>query len=288
MFFFRPNSKNCILEALLEILASSRLLRTSSLPTVIPVPYYLSTVHLVLTAKWPVSSVLHPKLMPKTMRLSAIFALAISLTVPAAQAYEPSLNSGALHDAYILGQRNDQTTAEFLDPYSKQVSGAVDGGTPHLSEIEVLTPFALVVDESRQKLSGFSEQQATVAYHKRGDTVVIRIRLVLPAAYPESERGAQAPAVSNDSNRTANLRPENFWQKFQFAVKQNGKTIPTKSIHNQPVYSAATKNSPSTLDGQTVWLEYDAKSIANDQITVEVKTPDGKTAASQFDLKALR
>jgi hypothetical protein len=288
MLFFRPNSKNCILEAMLEFLASSRLLRTSRLPTVIPVPYYLSTVHLVLTAKWPVFGLSHPKFMPKTNRLSAVFALVTALTVPVAQAYEPVLTPAALHDAYVLGQRNDQTTAEFLDPYSKQVNGAVDGGTPHLSEIEVLTPFALVVDESRQKLSGFSEQQATAAYHKRGDTVVIRIRLVLPAAYPESERGAQAPAVSNDPNRTANLRPENFWQKFQFAVKQNGKTIPTKSIHNQAVYSAATKKSPSALDGQTVWLEYDAKSFANDQITVEVKTPDGKTATTQFDLKALR
>lgn len=220
--------------------------------------------------------------------LRAILTLALALAVPAAQAYEPTLTPAALHDAYVLGQRNDQTTAEFFDPYSNQVAGAAEGGTPHLSEIEVLTPFASVVDESRQKLSGFSEQQALAAYRKRGDTVVVRIRLVLPAAYPESERGAQAPTVSHDPNQTANLRPENFWQKFQFAVKQNGKTIPTKSIHNQPVYSAATKKSPSTLDGQTVWLEYDAKNIANDSISVEVKTPDGKTATTQFDLKALR
>jgi hypothetical protein len=273
---------------MLEILASSRLLRTSSLPTVFPVPYYLSTVHLVLTAKWLVFSVLHPSVMTKTKRLSAVLMLATAFTVPAAQAYEPTLTPAALHDAYVLGQRNDQTTAEFLDPYSKQVTGAVEGGTPHLSEIEVLTPFALVVDESRQKLSGFSEQQALQGYHKRGDTVVVRIRLVLPAAYPESERGAQAPTVSHDPSQTANLRPENFWQKFQFAVKQSGKTIPTKSIHNQPVYSAATKKSPSTLDGQTVWLEYDTKSIANEPISVEVNTPDGKTATTQFDLKALR
>jgi hypothetical protein len=218
-----------------------------------------------------------------------VVALALAMAVPAAQAYEPTLSDTAVHDAYVLGERNDQTTAEFLDPYAKQTTGAVDGGTAHLSEIEVLTPFAQVVDESRRKLSGgFSEQQAIAAYHKRGDTVVIRVNLVLPAAYPEKERGAQAPAVSHDPNQTANLRPENFWQKFQFALKQNGKTIPTKSIHNQPVYSAATKNSPSALDGQTVWLEYDAKSIANEPISVDVNTPDGKTATTQFDLKSLR
>jgi hypothetical protein len=219
--------------------------------------------------------------------LSFIVALTVAVSIPV-QAYEATLTPAALHEAYVLGQRNDQTTAQFLDPYSKQVTGTVDGGTPHLSEIEVLTPFSQVVDESRQKLSGFSEQQALQAYRRRGDTIVIRVRLVLPAAYPESERGAQAPPVSHDPNQTAALRPENFWQKFQFAVKQNDKVVPTRAVHNQPVYSAATKNSPSTLDGQTVWLEYDAKNIANDQISVEVKTPDGKTATTQFDLKTLR
>ena len=76
--------------------------------------------------------------------------------------------------------------------------------------------------------SGFSEQQALAAYHKRGDTVVIRIRLVLPAAYPEKERGAQAPAVSHDPNQTANLRPENFWQKFQFAAQTERQDHPHK------------------------------------------------------------
>jgi hypothetical protein len=225
----------------------------------------------------------------KSRFFTALGTLALAVFAPVAQPYEATLAPAALHDAYVLGQRNDQTTAEFLDPYAKQTTGTVDGGTPHLSEIEVLTPFAQVVDESRRKGSGgFSEQQALAAYHRRGDTLVIRVNLVLPAAYPEKERGAQAPSVSHDQKQTDALRPENFWQKFQFALKQNGKTIPTKSIHNQPVYSAATKNSASTLDGQTVWLEYDAKSVANEPISVEVNTPDGKTATTQFDLKALR
>jgi hypothetical protein len=213
----------------------------------------------------------------------------IFLIAPGARAYDATLAPAALHDAFVLGQRNDQTTAEFLDPYVKQTAGAVDGGTPHLSQIEVLTPFAQVVDESRRKgTAGFSEQQALADYRKRGDTIVVRVTLVLPAAYPEKERGAQAPSVSRDQKQTDALRPENFWQKFQFTLKQNGKTILPKSIHNQPVYSAATKNSPSTLDGQTVWLEYDARNVANESISMEVNTPDGKTATTQFDLKALR
>src|ERR1700761_4476485 len=103
--------------------------------------------------------------MPKSLIFAASVALSLAMiTLPGAQAYEPTLASSALHDAYVLGQRNDQTTAEFLDPCSKQTTGAVDGGTPHLSDIEILTPFAQVVDESRRKgSSGFSEQQALAA-----------------------------------------------------------------------------------------------------------------------------
>src|ERR1700743_667379 len=61
MLFLLPKSRNCILRRILEILASSRLLRTSSLSTVFPVPYHLSTVHLVLTAKCPAPGVVASK-----------------------------------------------------------------------------------------------------------------------------------------------------------------------------------------------------------------------------------
>src|ERR1700743_3222375 len=99
--------------------------------------------------------------MSKIDNFALLGAFALAVSVPLAGAYEASLSPWALHDAYVLGQRNDQTTAEFLDPYAKQTTGTVDGGTPHLSEIEVLTPFSQVVDESRRKGSGgFSEQHA--------------------------------------------------------------------------------------------------------------------------------
>ena len=215
-----------------------------------------------------------------------LFVLALLAAPTRLYAYEVPLAPSALHDAWVLGQRNDQATAEFLTPYSKQITEAAPGATPHITEMEVLTPFAQVVDESQQKPGGYTEQQAAQAYRHRGDTVVVRVRLMLPSAYPEAERGAQAPPASHGQNGA--LRPENFWQRFQFAVKQHGKVIATRAIHNKPVYSAATKASPSTLDGQTVWLEYDAKTVTSDEITVEVTTPDGKTTSTLFDLNKLR
>jgi hypothetical protein len=201
------------------------------------------------------------------------------------RAYEVPLAPAALHDAWTLGQRNDQATAEFLAPYSKQVTeGPPDA--PHVSEIELLTPFAQVVDECLRNLSNYPEPKAVQSYHQHGDTVIIRISLMLPAAFPKAKPDPAAPPATRA--QTAPLRQENFWQNFQFAVTQGQKVLTARSIHNKPVYSAATNSAPSTLDGQTVWLEFDAKSLASDELTIEVKTPDAKTVSTMFDLKKLR
>jgi hypothetical protein len=204
--------------------------------------------------------------------------------LPRLQAYEAPLSSASLHEAWILGQRNDQATAKLLSSYVKEV---VEGAKsdPHIAEIEVLTPFVQVVDQSRQNLSGYTEPQAVQEYHQRGDTVVIRVLLMLPAAYPRKD--SRGP-VTRSQRDTTELRPENFWQNFRFNVRQHGRLLAPRSIQNKPVYSAATKDAPSVLDGATVWLQYDAKDVASDKIVVEVITPDAKAIATTFDLKSLR
>src|SRR3977135_4037965 len=205
-------------------------------------------------------------------------------------AYEVPLTPAALHEAFILGQRNDAATAAFLNPYVKQITE--NSREPHIAEVEILTPFAQVVDLSRRFTSGYSEEQAAREYHERGDTVVVRIVLMLPAAYPKPDappNDAPAPALAQQPAAPATaLRPENFWQNFRFATKQHGKTIPTRFIRNKPIYSTPTKDTPSVLDGATVWLEYDAKDVPSDETVVEVTTPDSKTIGATFDLKKLR
>jgi hypothetical protein len=202
--------------------------------------------------------------------------------------YEAPLTPSAIHDAYVIGQRNDQATASFLIPYVKQITEDVQ--SPHIAEIQVLTPFCQIVDLSRRFTSGYTEEQAAREYHQRGDTIVIRIVLMLPAAYPKSEpvsdsgsRAAQQEPAPNSA-----LKPENFWQNFRFETKQHGKTIATRFIRNAPIYSTPTKDNPAVLDGATVWLEYDAKDLASDEISIEVTTPDSKTINTIFDLKNLR
>jgi len=300
MFFFRLNSNFCILR-------KSRIANSPKDFFTFDGPSYLSTACLReayrlqrtrATGK-PVQShsgnLGHPNLamknsapsrrQPKLHLGGSLMAVGLFCCSPTLDAYEAPLTPAALHDAWTLGQRNDQATAEFLAPYSKQVTEGSQQ-VPHIAEIEVLTPFAQVVDESRQNMSGYSEQQAAQAYRQRGDSVIVRIRLMLPSAYPEAERSPNAPPASR--GQTAALRPENFWQSFHFAFKQHGKVLEPRSIHNKPVYSAATKASSSTLDGQTVWMDFDARSVASDEIVVEVTTPDGKTVSVNFDLRQLR
>jgi hypothetical protein len=220
---------------------------------------------------------------------TANFLLALCLAnCRTAAAYEVPLSPAALHEAYILGQRNDQTTASFRNPYSKQITE--ESKAPHIAEIQILTPFAQVVDLSRQFTSGYSEEQAAREYHQRGNTVVVRILLMLPAAYPKPEPAPNetpAPPQQSPPPNTA-LQPENFWQNFRFDTKQHGKTVATRSIHNKPIYSTPTKDTPAVLDGATVWLEYDAKDMASEETVVEVTTPDSKTINATFDLKKLR
>jgi hypothetical protein len=146
------------------------------------------------------------------------------------------------------------------------------------------------VDLSRQLTAGYTEQQAALEYHQRGDTVVIRILLMLPAAFPKPEPTSdQTPAPPQQTPPpTTALKPENFWQNFRFETKQHDKTIPTRFIRNKAMYSTPTKDTPAVLDGATVWLEYDAKDVASEETVVEVTTPDSKTINATFDLKKLR
>jgi len=221
-------------------------------------------------------------------KLLSLAAIALA-GAPNTLAYDAPLTPAALHEAYILGQRNDQATAGFLNPYAKQITEHSD--SPHIAEIEVLTPFAQVVDLSRHLTSGYSEEQAAREYHQRGDTIVVRIVLMLPAAYPRPDTPAnetEAPALPTPSAPNTAMRPENFWQNFRFETRQHGKSIATRFIRNKPIYSAPTKGTPAVLDGATIWLEYDAKDVAPEDTVVEVTTPDSKTINATFDLKKLR
>lgn len=274
------------------------------------------------------------------------------------QAYQTPLDAKAVHDAFVLGQRNDQSTGDFLAPYIKPMTES--RSDLHVAEIEILTPFAQVVDDSRKNTSGYTEAQAAQKYQQVGNSILVNVTLMLPSVFPQaanadgknlaapasatgnndglasaagnsssapanndaSASSAAAPGgagaassgagggaaggggqgsapagtaatsaagkAANEAQAKSDLRPENFWQSFQFYFKQNGKNIPSKALHDKPIYSTATKDKPAVLDGATVWMEFDARDVASQETSIEVVTPDGKTISATFDLKKLR
>lgn len=217
------------------------------------------------------------------LRLATVFAF-LTPRPATLLAYQQRLDPAAVHEAYVLGQRNDAATAAFLSGYLKEFT-TESQGTIHVTQIEVLTPLAQVVDRSRQNTAGYSEQQARSDYEKNPAIVAFNITLMLPAAYQAAKENSSAvPDAAENSGQT----PEDFWRRFDFRVKQEQKLLPLQSSRGEPIYSTATAGQPAVLDGANVWLEYDVKDVASMETVVEVGTPDGHTISVSFDLKKLR
>jgi hypothetical protein len=209
--------------------------------------------------------------------------LVASLTVQPLKAYQYPLTRDAIHEAYVLGRRNDRATADFLAPYISPCTG------PEVScfvtQVQVLTPFAKVIDLTRRNGGrGYTEQQALKDYQQKGDTLDVQIKLILPAAYKAREPNRE----QNSSEMSAALRPENFWQDFRFDLKQRGRVVAPRSIHSNPIYSMPAKGESSVLDGANIMLLYNVKDVASEEATIEVRTPELKTITFVFDLKKLR
>lgn len=221
-------------------------------------------------------------------RIPTAIAFAICALSPAGNAYDKQLDSKAIHEAYILGQRNDKSTGDFLAAYLSQITESQND--VHIAQIELLTPYAQIVDDSRQKSAErYSEDQAIQDYKSHENTLKVNVTMMLPSAFPKAAESKEVPTprAATGSQKSA-IRPENFWQNFQFNLKQNGKTVASRKISNQPVHSTATNNAPAVLTGENVWLEFDVNDVASDLTTVEVVTPEGKVIKATFDLKKLR
>ncbi len=234
---------------------------------------------------------------------AVFFAVAI-LTSQPARAYEIPLESHSVRDGYFLGQRGDEKLARFLDTYTKHLPVPQKG--PYISEIKLLTPYAQVVDISRQKTAGYSAQQAAQEYKDRGDSFRVYVRIEFTATYGF----LQAAESANHAGREQKLQlqPYDFWRDFQFILSQEVKPAEPRrdsasnSVDHQeeverrvmdvrwadstPIYSNSEFN--GGLAGAVVWLDYDAKDITSDSASVDVVTPGGQHVVAAFDLSKLR
>ena len=141
-------------------------------------------------------------------------------------AFEIPLTDIAVREAYFLGQRNDQKTADFLKLYTRSLPLPDKG--PYVSEIHLLTPYAQVVTNSSQHSTGYSAQQAAADYRGRGDTFLLQVRIEFTATYTYDDAVRTAGDTASELNR--HLYPEDFWQAFRFTLSQNDQAFEPSDV----------------------------------------------------------
>jgi hypothetical protein len=218
--------------------------------------------------------------MTRTPRhLIASFLMVGLLLAPSSLAFDLSLSEEAVREAYFLGQRNDENTAQVLAPYTRHLALPEKG--PYVSKIGISTPYSQVIDISRQRTGYYSAQEAQQDYRERGDTILVSIRIEFTATYGYP----QAVASANDAAKEQGiiLQPQDFWKDFSFGLSQDRKRIEPRAERAEVVYDRGEGG----LGGAVVWLEFGAHDVASTEAFVEVETPDGQDVVATFDLSRL-
>ncbi len=215
--------------------------------------------------------------------LTRLVATILTLSL-AAFAYEVPLADRSVRDAYFLGQRRDEKMAQFLKDYTKALPLPKTG--PHVAEITLHTPYAHVVQLSRENSAGYSAQQAAKDYRENGDKIYVRIFLKLTATYTniDAMNSARLASASGEPGFPASQ----FWRDFGFELRRPGEAVPGTYVRDEPIY-AIHSGSGGGLVGTNVYFDYPASKInSEEQVEVEVSTPDGQRVVAKFDLAKLR
>jgi hypothetical protein len=211
--------------------------------------------------------------------IAPILTAALLLTPPSF-AFDTPLSDQAVREAYFLGQRNDNKMTQELAPYTKRLALPERG--PYISEIKLFTPYAQIIDISRQQSGHYSAQQAQQDYRDRGDTLLVFVRIEFTATYSYPQAAASANRVAKEQG--INLQPQDFWKDFRLGLSQDGGRVEPLSERAEALYNRGEGG----LGGVVVWLEFDARDVASTETSIEVDTPDGQHVAVRFDLTRLR
>jgi hypothetical protein len=211
----------------------------------------------------------------------SIFAAALILS-PSAFAFDTPLSDTAVRQAYFLGQRRDDTMARFLNRYTKLLPPPDSG--PQIYSVTFLTPFALVVQQSSQRVN-YSAQQAEKEHHGDNEIVSITIQMLLTQSYgalitrPTGSRSGSPIGIQ--------LRNPNFWKDFKYSVFDDEQELKVDSPTGEPTY-ACDGEGGCNLTGATVHFQLPAKLFISGAATVEVDPKVADPTSVDFDLTSLR
>ena len=214
--------------------------------------------------------------------IASVLAAALLLS-PSSLAFDVPLSDQAVREAYFLGQRNDERTAEFLEKYRRHLPAPEAG--PWISTVELLTPFAETVELSRQRSFGYSAQSAAKDYQGRGNFIRVTVSVEFTASYgPLIEEEIKQRA---GSTKGFAFRSPDFWKDFTYRFFDGDTAIDSLEMQGHPTFRSVGNN--SVMTGATISLVYDAEKISSPaDAAVVVDTPDGQQAVATFDLSRLR
>jgi hypothetical protein len=211
--------------------------------------------------------------------IAALCTLILACVVPAFAAYIYPLSSTDIRDAYFIGRRNDGVTSDFLLKYKRHFEMPSSG--PYISDVAIETPFAQIVAYSSQT-ANFDAPTAVQQFQDRPMKFFAHVTIFATDSYKIEQ-----------TNPTNSLYPSyrSFWQDFKIGLVQgNNRVIQPTSINGESLYPPTPADSVGSTApiGARVDLEYPAKKIEADSVTISVDSPDGQHIEASFDLTTLR
>ena len=223
--------------------------------------------------------------MPSMLRPCIALFAAIILGAPPLRAFDHPLSDEAVREAYFLGQRRDETTANFLNKYTRALPPPETG--PYISYVSFFTPYAGAVELSRQNQMGNSAQDALQQYKKHGSVIRVVITIEFTANYNFL---IEKPTNSNSGSKSGfQYRPPDFWRDFSYRLFQRDQAVPSTNMEGQATYTSADAGGAGNLSGAVVTLYFDADSIdPSEDADVVVDTVNNQQAVATFSLASLR
>jgi hypothetical protein len=204
------------------------------------------------------------KLSRKLCALIQLGAAVWTAIVPQlAFAYDHPLSDDAVREAYFLGQ-DVRGADKFLSQYAQALP--VPNSGPHVAEIALTTPYAQVVEVSAHHTVGYSAQQAWADYRKRGDFIVVRVKVLFTPTYAD-------PGLD-------------FWSHVSVGVIQR-KHIAATRVRSEPIYSSDAIGGTVAI-GANVFAQFSVAGVRSGPVQVEAIPPEGLPVRATFDLSTLR
>ena len=209
------------------------------------------------------------------VRIVAVVAAVAVVTVPVLAAFSYPLSSEAIREAYFLGNRNDEQTADFLAKYTHTFPQPKSG--PYVEEIGIETPFTQIVRHAKIT-PGYNAPDAVQEFQGKPLPFRVHVDIMLTSNY--------APIPPESDTGEYQWVPD-FWDDFKVHLLQNGNEIPSTVRRGGPLYAYGGNELPY-VTGARVQVDYDPEKIQSEPLAIIVVTPGHGRVETTFELGRLR